>query len=353
MAIKRAYDYVYLTNTPSFYKLNLCKALAKDGIKGLLVFYGYGSEAVNRQMDNSSDEWGFDFAFLHSGSSHERGFFKTFFALLKLMRSIKAKKIIYSGWLAKEYVVYSFLSPKSKNVMVVESTVNESTTIGKKGWLKRKIMKRMAFALPSGKLHVILLDKLNFKGDSFVTGSVGILNKPGRPSEIHQKRDKLRYLYLGRLIECKNVEWMVQQFNKSGRSLSIVGKGHLEESIKKKAKSNVKLLGFIDNEKLPELMSNHDVLVLPSKTEPWGLVVEEAIYFGIPVIVSDKVGSAPEMVEELGTGMVFSGNDGQDFEHACTEIEKNYVNFANACFKVDFELREQLQINAYKSVLCR
>ena len=44
----------------------------------------------------------------------------------------------------------------------------------------------------------------------------------------------------------------------------------------------------------------------PSLYEPWGLVVEEALFRGLPVIASDKVGSAADMVTALETGAVFS-----------------------------------------------
>ena len=44
--MKSHYDIVYLTNTPSFYKINLCNEVAKQKSL-LLVFYGYGDEAVN------------------------------------------------------------------------------------------------------------------------------------------------------------------------------------------------------------------------------------------------------------------------------------------------------------------
>lgn len=61
MGMKRDYDIVYLTNTPSFYKLNLCEAIAKRGVRIMLVLYGYGAEAVNRQMEHG--EWSFDYHF--------------------------------------------------------------------------------------------------------------------------------------------------------------------------------------------------------------------------------------------------------------------------------------------------
>lgn len=88
--MKSYYDFVYLTNTPSFYKLNLCNEIAKKHSL-LLVFYGYGSEAVNIEMD-SVKRWNFDFYFIHNGDSNSRNKFITFINLCRLMKKIDCKK---------------------------------------------------------------------------------------------------------------------------------------------------------------------------------------------------------------------------------------------------------------------
>ena len=71
----------------------------------MLVLYGYGAEAVNRQMEHG--EWSFDYHFLHEGDSHKRNKAKTFLRLCRLMHGIKARMVLYAGWLAPEYNLYS------------------------------------------------------------------------------------------------------------------------------------------------------------------------------------------------------------------------------------------------------
>ncbi len=350
--VKREYDYVYLTNTPSFYKLNLCQRLGETGVKVLLVLYGYGAEAVNKEL-NDTERWSFDYEFLYKGDSNKRSVYSTFKALRRLMRSVECKKVLFAGWMANEYNLYSFLSSKRKNVMVVESTIKESQVSGFKGWIKRRITGRMSSALPSGVRHTELLRVLGFKGRCEMTGSVGIFHKPQRPQLSHVPKDaeNLKYLYVGRLIDCKNLEFLVEQFNKSRRSLTIVGAGDLELRLKSIASDNIKFLGFVANEKLNEVYQSHDVFILPSKTETWGMVVEEAIYFGLPVIVSSEVGCGPEMVEDLGTGVMFKLGYASNFEEKCVEIERDYAKFAKASALVDFDKREQDQVQAYLKIL--
>lgn len=60
--MSKSYDFVYLTNTPSFYKLNLCSEIAKTHSLQLIL-YGYGSEAANKVMDNS--HYDFDYKFIN------------------------------------------------------------------------------------------------------------------------------------------------------------------------------------------------------------------------------------------------------------------------------------------------
>lgn len=71
------------------------------------------------------------------------------------------------------------------------------------------------------------------------------------------------------------------------------------------AKKNIVFHGPINNEDLPNIYQSNDVFILPSLSETWGLVVEEALNNGLPVIVSNKVGCAEEIVNE-NNGIVFS-----------------------------------------------
>ena len=126
--MRKEYDFVYLTNTPSFYKLNLCNEIAQTHSL-LLVLYGYGSEAVNKVLETSSD-FSFDYYFLKTGDSNKRNCLYVFMRLLKLMRNIRCNKVLYAGWLAPEYNLYAFFSPKHRNVMVCESSILDVSITG-------------------------------------------------------------------------------------------------------------------------------------------------------------------------------------------------------------------------------
>jgi glycosyltransferase involved in cell wall biosynthesis len=71
----------------------------------------------------------------------------------------------------------------------------------------------------------------------------------------------------------------------------------------------VRTLGFFNQSDMPRAYAAADVLVLPSATETWGLVVNEAMACGLPAVVSDEVGCAPDLIEEGETGEVYSMGD--------------------------------------------
>ena len=95
--------------------------------------------------------------------------------------------------------------------------------------------------------------------------------------------------------------------------LVFVGEGSerqaLEAMAARKGWNSVRFAGFRNQTELPAFYAAADVLVLPSEREPWGLVINEAMNAGTPVIVSDQVGAAVDLVEEGVNGYVVPVGD--------------------------------------------
>ena len=86
----------------------------------------------------------------------------------------------------------------------------------------------------------------------------------------------------------------------------------------------------------------HDVFILPSTYEPWGLVVEEALYWGLPVIVSNRVGAGPDMVRDLHTGEIFDIEDPESLGKAIREISANYTKYRKAILAIRISNQDAL-----------
>jgi glycosyltransferase involved in cell wall biosynthesis len=120
-------------------------------------------------------------------------------------------------------------------------------------------------------------------------------------------------LFSGKLIEKKQPLMLIEAFARVHAQrpcwLLIAGDGALrpaaEELVARLGVPDVLMAGFLDQRELPSAYAAADVFVLPSKLhETWGLVVNEAMNFGLPVIVSDKVGCAEDLVRDGGNGFV-------------------------------------------------
>ena len=149
------------------------------------------------------------------------------------------------------------------------------------------------------------------------------------------------FLYVGRIVACKNLEVMLNAFiqafgNREDVELHIVGGGDREEYLQGKyVQNNIKFLGRrFGNELVSAYHSSH-VLILPSSYEPWGLVVNEAMAAGLPVIVSDQVGAAHDLVEGHETGFIFHFDDVEELARrmiTLREDEALYKRFADNAF---------------------
>jgi glycosyltransferase involved in cell wall biosynthesis len=102
--------------------------------------------------------------------------------------------------------------------------------------------------------------------------------------------------------------------SRPGAFLVFAGDGPLRESLERATvtagvSDRVRILGFVNQSQLPAVYRAADVFVLPSAYEPFGLVVNEAMLCGCAVIVSDRVGAAPDLVLTGRTGIVYPSGE--------------------------------------------
>ena len=124
-------------------------------------------------------------------------------------------------------------------------------------------------------------------------------------------------LFVGRLDAVKNVKWLVTHVGgMDGIALVMVGSGpqdeELAEMVRRTGWNNIFLEGRKEGRAVYEMMAMADVLVLPSAFEPYGAVVGEALQWGTPCVVSDRVG-AKLLINAPSCGGVFTFGDAEDF----------------------------------------
>ena len=325
------YDYIIVTSIPAFYKVNLYNELNKN-FNILVIFIASNTSEKRSEDFISISNCKFKYKIIFKHSFQSRNKFKTSIELLQIIRKYNFKKLLVGGWDMIEYWVLVFFSSSKKNCLALESTINESINYGIKGFVKRMFLNRISKVFASGKMHKDLLKSLNYCGIIKICKGVGIINKHSFNYE--NKSYERKFLFIGRLSYEKNINILISIFNSlPNYKLSIIGTGPLEEELKKKIKKNIKMIGDMKNKELNKYFLSHDFLILPSFSEPWGLVVDEALFFRTPVIVSNKCGSS-ELVQDNINGYIFDPNNENNLKRLILNIDNNKYNFLRKNLKV-------------------
>ena len=126
------------------------------------------------------------------------------------------------------------------------------------------------------------------------------------------------FLFCGQMIARKGLDHLLEAFTalagrQPGARLLLAGReadlpallAHLPEPVR----ARIEYAGFLPPEALPGLFARADVFVLPSRYDGWGVVVNQAIGAGLPVICSDAVGAGHDLVESGVNGLLFPAGD--------------------------------------------
>jgi len=141
------------------------------------------------------------------------------------------------------------------------------------------------------------------------------------------------FLFSGRLVPEKGVFDLLRAYNalapelREEMGLAFVGDGVARSALQKRAAAiqpgTIHFAGFAQRERLPAYYALADALVLPTHTDPWGLVVNEAMACGLPVISSDAAGCVADLVENGSNGLVFSTGDVGQLTSALQELARD------------------------------
>lgn len=136
-------------------------------------------------------------------------------------------------------------------------------------------------------------------------------------------------VYVGRLVKGKGLELLINASARFLQSdpqlrLKIVGGGPIESNLRKIAGTNgiekqVVFTGVVSSNAVPGLLRNALMLVLPSEADGWGIVVNQALQAGTPVVVSNRSGAA-ELIANGVNGYVFRAGDRSNLQDCMRAI---------------------------------
>ncbi|MFC1680383.1 glycosyltransferase family 4 protein [Pseudomonadota bacterium] len=156
-------------------------------------------------------------------------------------------------------------------------------------------------------------------------------------------------LFAGKLVDRKRPLDIIRALEVLGSDFLavFVGAGELAGQIKQTARNmgvNCHVLGFKNQSEMPAMYVLADVLVLPSDgSETWGLVVNEAMACGVPVIASDAVGCVPDLIDVGLTGFSYPSAD-------IAALRNRLAEYKASCGKRGFVDSLRAKIDSYSPV---
>nr|WP_238336960.1 glycosyltransferase family 4 protein [Carnobacterium inhibens] len=145
------------------------------------------------------------------------------------------------------------------------------------------------------------------------------------------KNNKVKLLFVGRLVESKGIENLIEvlpMLNRNDFELNVIGEGYLLNDLIKKVQllglqNKVFFRGYLEGEALLKYYRESNIFILPSLSEPYGLVMLEAMCNSLSIICSDYVDSHPDLIEHNLNGLIYNPLDNLDFEKKINYLLNN------------------------------
>ncbi|MEZ9872028.1 glycosyltransferase family 4 protein [Vibrio sp. 10N.261.51.C6] len=232
--------------------------------------------------------------------------------LLAKINEFKPDAILTSGWIDKDYVKVC-KAIKGTGIPIIAGSDTQW-----KGSLRQKIA---SFISPlhvqqifdaiwvSGERQRQFAKNLGFEGhkcwDGYYACDYNNFVTAGNAVNFEERSG---FITVGRLVPVKGLDTLAKAYSiyrervSEPWGLNVIGAG--PESAPLEA-AGANMVGFIQPSELPAMMAKSKCFILPSRFEPWGVVVQEAACTGLPLIISDKCGASVHLLRDRWNGRSF------------------------------------------------
>ncbi|WP_430810970.1 MULTISPECIES: glycosyltransferase family 4 protein [unclassified Carboxylicivirga] len=244
--------------------------------------------------------------------------------LMKLVNDINPDKIICSGWVDKGYLKVC----KAYKGQVPTLLTLDNHWFGNAKQLVMRLLspffirRHFSHAWVPGEPQAAYARKLGF-GKRITTGFYSA--DTAHFQQIYNDKKQLtevpkRFLYVGRYIAAKGLDLLFEAFMElqneqaSEWELWCLGTGELFDQRPRHPK--IQHHGFVQPADMHQYLSETGVFVLPSRFEPWGVVVHEMAVAGFPMICSNAIGSATRFLQDGHNGFIFENENKEALKQA-------------------------------------
>jgi glycosyltransferase involved in cell wall biosynthesis len=317
-----------LHNHPIHYKHLLFEAMAAQGVNVDVIFAGRSSSARTAWMQPSGG--GYRSHFLWDGGFESLPQVRTAALAVRMAERCCPEVVIVGGyWYLATWSLLGWAKARQLPVALwFESTRLDHPRGKVKEGLKRTFVGWCDVAHVYGRSNREYLEQLGMPHRAIVekTGPVDTGTFLKRLAAFHE--GYRRFIYVGRFSPEKNLPCLLQAFKtvaaRRKAELVMVGYGPDEMTLRRQVHAldldgRVEFAGPKTQDGVSQLLAGADCLVLPSSSEAWGLVINEALCTGVPVLVSDRCGCARDLVT-AETGWTFPTGNAEQLAARMLEV---------------------------------
>lgn len=357
---------LFITNLPAPYKLEFFNDLGKK-VNLTVIYEREKANSRNFKWRYTETKRNFKEIYLHSKKIGEESSIS--FEVLKYIQNGKYDYILMNGYSSiTSIVAIMYMKLKKINYGIICDGLLPGNVSKSKMILKKILIGSASFWMSSGDITSKILQLYGAKPQQIFWYPFSSIKKGEIVLENYDKKtykekincyEKRMILYVGQFIYRKGIDVMLEAFkdlDNETRLYIIGGTQNQINIIKNKCNKQITCLEFKTKEELVDYYKAADVFVLPTREDIWGLVVNEAFAFGIPVITTERCGAGLEMIKEGANGFIVPVDDPDSIRNKTEKIlfmqrdEKQLRRLRSNCLKTAEKYTIDNMINSFLKV---
>ncbi len=335
MVNSRKSQILWLTNLPAHYRFPIWNRMAD--IFDLKVAFLLKEKNWRNWTVPAGQTWKHEYLSLKSINIKEYDLIPSFRGAKKLLQNVDL--LVLGGWETPFYIRILLLAKKwdIPVIQIYESTADSQRF--KKGIIPKirsKLFSKVNFVVTFGAASTKATEAMGVNSEKIITlfnpVDVSWFHSFANSHRISQSLGH-RFIYVGQLIERKNVANIINSFaaiRNETDTLTIAGDGPLAQKLKDlaatlKISESVIFLGHKNQVELAELYATSNTIILASTNEVWGLVVNEALASGLHAVVAEKCGVA-EFVKNM-EGVFICSTDQKSLKFAMDTSSRKWSGY--------------------------
>ncbi|MCB0557238.1 MAG: glycosyltransferase family 4 protein [Phaeodactylibacter sp.] len=269
--------------------------------------------------------------------------------MVDLLRDFAPQALLISGWMDKDYLKVA-RQMRKEGLPVIAGCDTQWT-----GSLRQKAGQIIApwYLHPaidvlwvSGERQQQLARRLGYRGQKCWTGYYACDWERFRtPAPRSFEKAAKAFFYVGRYIPRKGIEVLAEAYrsyrSQSNAPWELWTAGAGPEAARLNEIAGGKNLGFLQPDELPALLREVGAFILPSRVEPWGVVLQEAAAAGLPLLCSDASGAAVHLLTDGFNGFSFENGNAAQLAQRMLAIASLPAQQWEAMSRGSFELSKQ------------